>query len=306
MIGSRRVARCVGIVTVVLQLATHAAEHRPDADVTFTVNGQDRRALIVNAPAEGTRRPAVIVLHGGMGSADVMRANSGFDPVARAEDFMVVYAEGTSFGAGRHAWNTGFLLRRQVHDADDIAYLDTLIDLLEREHGADPSRVYMTGGSNGGMMTFVYAVARPERLAAAAPVVASMFTFEATPSVPLPILIINGGKDDEVPLEGGMSRNVVVRRAQQAPFKPLEEVIAFWVHVNRSREEPLVETSGTVTTTVYAATPEGAATEFVVDAAGGHGWPGSKPRRTGVAPIGSFSGAERVWHFFEDKRRTGR
>jgi len=275
----------------------------PDRVLTFQVKGQERRAVVVNAAADGTPRPAVIVLHGGMGSAEVMRANSGFDAVARAEGFMAAYAEGTSFGEGRHAWNTGFLLRRQVQDADDIAYFDTLIDLLVREHGADPSRIFMTGGSNGGMMTFVYAVARPERLAAAAPVVASMFTFDATPSVPLPILIINGAQDDEVPLEGGMSRNPLVRRAQQAPFKPLDEVVAFWAKANGSRSEAEVETLGTVTTSVHAATPDGAVTESIVDTAGGHGWPGSKPRREGSTPITSFSGAERVWKFFKDKRR---
>jgi poly(3-hydroxybutyrate) depolymerase len=198
---------------------------RPDIEITFQLGRHERRAVIVNAPVDGATRPAVLVLHGGMGSAAAMRANSGFDAVARAEGFMVVYAEGTSFGAGRHAWNTGFLLRRQVQDADDIAYFDTLIDTLVRDHGADPGRVFMTGGSNGGMMTFVYAVARPERLAAVAPVVASMFSFEARPSVPLPILIINGALDDEVPIEGGMSRNALVRRGQEAPFKPLAEVV---------------------------------------------------------------------------------
>jgi poly(3-hydroxybutyrate) depolymerase len=279
---------------------------KADTDISFKVKGRDRRAFVVNAPTDGTTRPAVIALHGGMGSAAVMRANSGFDAVARAEGFMVVYGEGTEFGEARHAWNTGFLLRRQVQDADDIAYFDTLIDTIVRDHGADPARIFMTGGSNGGMMTFVYAVARPERLAAAAPVVASMFTFDTTPSVPLPILIINGAKDDEVPIEGGMSRNPLVRRAQEAPYKPLEEVVRFWVGVNRSDQRPEVETRGTVTTTVHAATPEGAVTEFVVDSAGGHGWPGSRSRREGSAPIEAFSGAQRVWEFFDDKARQVR
>jgi poly(3-hydroxybutyrate) depolymerase len=288
------------------QAVARTAARQADVDISFTVQGRDRRAVIVNAPIAATTRPAVIVLHGGMGSAAVMRANSGFDAVARAEGFMVVYGEGTEFGEGRHAWNTGFLLRRQVQDADDIAYFDTLIDTIVRDHGADPARIFMTGGSNGGMMTFVYAVARPERLAAAAPVVASMFTFDATPSVPLPILIINGAKDDEVPIEGGMSRNPLVRRAQEAPYKPLEEVVRFWVGVNRSDQEPEIETRGTVTTTVHAATPEGAVTEFVVDSAGGHGWPGSRSRREGSAPIEAFSGAQRVWEFFHDKARRVR
>jgi polyhydroxybutyrate depolymerase len=133
-----------------------------------------------------------------------------------------------------------------------------------------------------------------------------MFTFDAKPSVPLPILIINGAQDEEVPIEGGMSRNPLVRRAQDAPYKPLAEVVRFWVGANGSEREPAIETRGTVTTTVHAATPGGAVTEFVVDSAGGHGWPGSTSRREGSAPIGSFSGAERVWRFFKDKQRLAR
>jgi poly(3-hydroxybutyrate) depolymerase len=281
-----------------------SAEKKSEAIVSFRIKDQDRRALVVNAPTDGTTRPTVIVLHGGMGSASVMRANSGFDPVAKANGFTVVYAEGTDFGSDRHAWNTGYLLRRQVQEADDIAYFDTLIDTLVRDFGADPARIFMTGGSNGGMMTFVYAVARPQRLAAIAPVVASMFTFDNVPAVPLPILIINGAKDEEVPIDGGMSRNPIVKRAQEAPYKPLKDVVQFWVRVNKSKAQPKLTTLGTVTTTTFEAEPDGAETEFVVDSAGGHGWPGSKSRREGISPIASFSGAERVWAFFKNKSRT--
>jgi poly(3-hydroxybutyrate) depolymerase len=288
------------------QIGTEIRNSRPVIELTFQVQEQTRRAIVVNAPADASKRPAVIVLHGGMGNAAAMRANSGFDAVARANGFMVIYAEGTGFGNDRHAWNTGFLMRRLVQNADDIAYFDTLIDRLVQDYGADSTRICMTGGSNGGMMTFVYATVRPERLAAIAPVVASMFSFEQTPSVPLPILIINGAKDEEVPLDGGMSNNPLVRRAQEAPYKPLSEVVQFWVKANRSQEPANVTTTGTVTTTRYPAGPDGAVTEFVVDSAGGHGWPGAKSRRTGNSPIAAFSGAERVWQFFRDQRRTSR
>lgn len=152
-------------------------------------------------------------------------------------------------------------------------------------------------------MTFVYAVARAERLAAIAPVVSSMFTFDQRPAVPLPILMINGAKDEEVPLEGGMSRNPLVRRAQEAPYKPLSEIIEFWVKSNRSAATPQVQRQGTLTTTVHEAGADGAQTISIVDSAGGHGWPGSRARREGAMPIGSFTGAERVWDFFRDKQR---
>jgi poly(3-hydroxybutyrate) depolymerase/CubicO group peptidase (beta-lactamase class C family) len=283
--------------------AAPAPAPRADGPITVKVKGVDRRAIVVNAPAAGSTRPAVLVLHGGMGSADQMRATSGFDRLAREKGFIAAYPEGTDFGGGRHAWNTGSLLRRQVRDADDIAFLDALIDTLVRDHGADPARIFMTGGSNGGMMTYVYAVARPERLAAAAPVVASMFTFDGVPRVPLPILIVNGAKDEEVPLAGGMSGNQLVRNAQAAPFKPVSEVVDFWVKANRSKPDPSTKVDGTVTTASYAAGPDGAATEFVLDSAGGHGWPGTPSRRAGNAPIASFRGAERVWAFFEGKAR---
>ena len=282
---------------------TVAPAKSADGSIKFRVKGVERNAIFVNAPTDGSKRPAVIALHGGMGTAERMRAGSGFDAVARANDFMVVYAEGTAFGAGRHAWNTGHLLRRQVRDADDIAYFDTLIDTIISDHGADPTRIYMTGASNGGMMTFVYAVARAERLAAIAPVVASMFTFDKTPSVPLPVLIVNGAKDDEVPIEGGMSKNPLVSGAQSTPYKPLTDVVAFWVRANKSKPEATTRAAGTVTTSTYAAGDGGAVTEFVVDSAGGHGWPGTPARRGVNAPIASFKGAELVWEFFKDKTR---
>jgi polyhydroxybutyrate depolymerase len=286
-----------------LAKSTNTPPRKSEMEIQFKVKGLDRRAVIVNASTDGTKKPVVIALHGGQGSADIMRSNSGFDPVAKANGFMVVYGEGIDFGGNRHAWNTGFLLRRQVRDADDIAYLDTLIDKLISEHNADPTRIYMTGGSNGGMMTFVYAVARSERLAAVAPVVASMFTFDRKPSAPLPILIINGAKDEEVPIEGGTSHNPLVSRAQDAPYKPLAEVVQFWVDANKSQTAADISTKGTVTTSVYSANTDGAVTEFVVDSAGGHGWPGSRSRRDGNTPIKSFSGAEKVWEFFKDKNR---
>jgi poly(3-hydroxybutyrate) depolymerase len=274
-------------------------------EIKLRVGDTDRRAIFANAPTDGTMRPAVIVLHGGMGSAEQMRMTSGFDAVARKEGFLVVYGHGTEFGEGRHAWNTGHLLRRQVRDADDIAYLDALIDAIVRDHGADPARISMTGGSNGGMMTFVYAVARPERLAAIAPVIASMFSFEKVPTVPLPALIINGAKDEEVPLEGGKSKNPLVSRAQATPFKPVADVVDFWVKANKSKTPGITKVDGIVTTTTYPAGEGGATTEFVVDSAGGHGWPGTRSRRAASAePIASFKGAERVWEFFKDKARV--
>ena len=268
-------------------------------EISVAVEGTQRRAVVVNDLGPSRNSPVVIVLHGGQGSADAQRERSGFDGLALSEGFTVVYPERTEWAPGRHAWNTGFLMRRQVGQAKDIAYLDALIDLLIRDHGADPRKIFMTGGSNGAMMTLVYATQRAERLAAIAPVVGAMFSFDAKPSRPLPIMLINGGQDNEVPFEGCFSRNPLVSRNQAAPYKPLAETVQFWAAANRSLTPPVITRNGSVTTSVYRAAPNGAVTISVVDDVGGHGWPGTRGRRQGSNPIHSFDGAERVWEFFK-------
>lgn len=292
--------RLVGLLVLTLCVPAFANDAK---ELSLVVNGVSRRAVLVNELRQGPLAPTIIVLHGGRGSADEQRLRSDFDDLAAAERFSVVFAEGSEWSPGRHAWNTGFLMRHQVGQSDDIAYLDALIDLLIREHRADPRRIYMTGGSNGAMMTLVYAVERSDRLAAVAPVVGAMFSFEKSPREPLPIMLINGGQDNEVPLTGGFSRNPVVARAQSTPFMPLADTVKFWVEANHSITPPTVTTAGSVMTTVYGSTAAGAMTISVVDAVGGHGWPGSVSLRRGNQPIQSFKGAERVWAFFKKQSR---
>lgn len=291
------------LLLFVTACVTASAQSAPAQDLKFAVGNSMRRAVVVNQAPQGQTRPVVLVLHGGRGSADQQRERTGFDAVALREGFTVVYPEGTALGMGGHAWNTGYLLRRQVGEADDVAFFDTLIGLLVKQHRVDPKRVYMTGGSNGAMMTFVYAVKRSEKLAAVAPIVGAMFTFDEKPSVPLPILMINGGKDNEVPLEGGMSRNRLVSNAQGAPFKSLSETIEFWVKANHSEPKASFVVTGGYATTTHAATPGGAPTVSIVDSAGGHGWPGTQSNRAENMPIQSFSGAEVVWSFFKAHSR---
>jgi polyhydroxybutyrate depolymerase len=272
--------------------------------IDVVVGNESRSAIVHNAPAQkDEKRPYVIVLHGGAGNSRSLKSTSGFDSLARAEGFAVAYAEGTEWAPGRFAWNTGYLLRGRIGTSDDIAYLDRLIDKLILEHGADPDRIYMTGGSNGAMMTFIYGVVRAERLAAVATVVGAMFSFDRKPKVPLPIMVVNGKKDNEVPIDGGYSGNPVVRRGQSAPYKSMAQTIEFWKGVNRSNLPPKTIQIRDAVMTVYEGADGGAPTVSVIDGMGGHGWPGTNPMRVDNTPIQSFDGAELVWNFFRDKRR---
>ncbi len=89
------------------------------------------------------------------------------DDLADQEGFAVVYPIGVNRG-----WNDGRsnTVRYDAGKApDDVAFFDALLDVLIEQAVADPSRIYVTGPSNGGMMTMRLMCDRSERIAGAAP-----------------------------------------------------------------------------------------------------------------------------------------
>ncbi|MFM7810102.1 MAG: hypothetical protein ACKPEA_19570, partial [Planctomycetota bacterium] len=74
----RRVLAFLAGLVVALVARQAAAQEQSDG-IAFAVAGTERRAIVVNAPPRGGRRPAVVILHGGMGNAKDMRSRTGFD-----------------------------------------------------------------------------------------------------------------------------------------------------------------------------------------------------------------------------------
>lgn len=265
----------------------------------FSLSGQNRRA-IVYAPLEARagKRKALLMLHGGAGSADQVAQTTGFHKLGDRDGIVVCYPEGTEYNAGRHAWSTGYLLRDQLRDVDDVAFLDAVIDRLIQKAGVDPRHVYMTGSSNGAMMTFVYAQRRSNRLAGIAPVVGAMFSYTPAPSSPAPLLMVNAELDDEVPLEGGWSRNPLVRVNQAAPYKPYAETLAQWASWNVCEPTPTVRQDEVVIETSYRARPGGRPVVGLVLKGAEHGWPGV-PSGRGGPPTTTWQGTSEIWRWMQ-------
>merc|ERR1712048_24903 len=92
--------------------------------------------------------------------------------------------------------------------ADDVGFIDTLLDELEASYCIDRSRIYMTGFSNGGFMTQRMGCELNHRLAAIAPQhgqLALGFNCEPKYKDPMPIINIWGTADDLVPGEAIMA-----------------------------------------------------------------------------------------------------
>lgn len=281
-----------------------AADSLPEQRQTLKVNGDERSYLIrgpQRRPAGNDKRALVIVLHGGGGNAESAETMSGFTSRAREHGFYVVYPDGSSRLKNKlQTWNAvhccGYAMD---NDVDDPAFFRKLIDDLIDRYPIDRKRVYVTGMSNGGMMAHRLGIELADRIAAIAPVVGTVFGDEKLPSAPVSALIINGGKDESVPINGGESRGRGAK-AWDAPAAPGIEQTRFWARANRCDSEPIRKDSAEIQQLSYRC-PKGLAVEWYVVMDGGHAWPGGvRGSRRGDDPGDTLDATDLIWAFFRD------
>jgi len=257
--------------------------------------------------------PVVFILHGGgKADGDELAKYTGFDEIADREGFIAVYPNGVDA-----QWNDG---RGQTYrekdntDVDDVGFFSALIDTIIRNHEGDPSRVYVTGLSNGGMMTLRLGCEISSKLAAIAPIIANIpknIYGKCEPDATLPVLLMNGTKDPLVPWDGGYVRFF---RRTMGEVVSTEETVRFWVRQNHCDTIPKVmelpdkdpSDGSTVKTSTYPNGENGSEVILYAIEGGGHSLPGSdipeKPFITGKKN-NDIDGAEVIWKFFKRHSR---
>lgn len=289
----------------VLPLALHAADPQP-ARRTLLHDGIERSYVLrAPAPAQHARLPLVIVLHGGGGDALNAERMTGFTEKAAREGFFVVYPEGTSrFGGRLFTWNAGHCCgHAMTTKADDVGFIRALIDTLLREHPVDPARVYATGMSNGGMMAHRLGRELADRIAAVAPVVATVFGDETPPARPVPALMINGRLDVSVPHLGGPPGGRFPNAWDGTPTRPALEQGTFWAKANGCGTRPRGEDSDAFTHWIHPC-PAGRSVALYLMKHEGHTWPGGqKGGPWGDTPGNALIATDVIWAFFRQHAR---
>jgi len=189
-------------------------------DATITVNSVARQYR-VHVPVSLASAPKgiVVVLHGGggkgLGVADTgAHPLSVFRTVADREGFVVVYAGGLPAKDGSPAWTDCRADNLLASGSDDVGFLAALIEFVRGQYNLPNSRVFMAGGSNGAMMAQAFALARPDLVAAVASSSGGLAlnprpgACAAGPTQPMPILLLNGTADPQVPFNGGCVSNM--------------------------------------------------------------------------------------------------
>lgn len=182
-----------------------------DHDLTLTVDGLERTYILhVPPPVEnGEPLPLIIVLHGTYGTGRKMQLGLGFDLYADQRGFYVAYPNAYQKPGQRETarWNDGRgTLASSLADIDDVKFLVNMVDDIAAQVPLDKSRVFVTGASNGGMMTYRLGCETSGVFAGIAPVIGSIpepIFASCSPPTPLNILAINGDADPFIPFNGG-------------------------------------------------------------------------------------------------------
>lgn len=261
------------------------AQSNVTGEFQFDGRTRDYRLHLPPNYDENGNYPLVLNLHGLTSNASQQELYSAFNSVSDDNNFIVCYPNGVN-----SSWNSGF-----ETGVDDVGFINELLDRLETEYAIDKQRIYSTGMSNGGFMSYKLACEMTDRLAAIASVTGSMVKSEleaCTPSRPIPVMQIHGTADDVVPYNGS-SQLVAV-----------ETLVEYWVSLNGCDTEtitPVPNTSTDDDTTAELFTYGGCGdvprVEFYRVENGGHSWPGAFP----IFPLTNqdFSASEVIWAFFE-------
>lgn len=265
-------------------------------------DGRDRRAVLVAPPGlpPGTRVPLVIAFHGGLGTAALMRRQSGLDRVAARHGFAVAYPDGIGrFRDRMLTWNAGDCCGYAMRvGSDDVGFTVALLDEIGRRLAVDGARTYAVGFSNGGMFCYRLACEVPERFAAIGVVSATLTFHGATPRLPTPVIHVHGLADRNVQFAGGIGENQFSR----VDYRPVPETIAWWKRVNGCKAEPVeIVEERDCRIERFAPTGDGGAPVVTLTLPeGGHTWPGgvdiSEHLNTGRL-VASVDASEKIWQF---------
>ena len=170
---------------------------RPHARGNSTVNlqssGKNRSYLLHIPPGyDGTKPlPLVFDVHGYTSFASEQLMRSKWDQMADKEGFVLIDPDGVN-----KSWNAGSCCGG--NSENDVQFFRDMVAKATAELCIDSKRVYVSGHSNGGAMTYRLGCEAADIFAAIAPVCGWMTINNCSPARPVPVLAIRGLNDSTV------------------------------------------------------------------------------------------------------------
>jgi polyhydroxybutyrate depolymerase len=288
-----------------------AASARADDRIDLQYQGSLRDYLLHVPPNAGSESlPLVIALHGAGGDAASFAGETRFAQAADKLGMLVAFPDGSEGGnPPRRTFNAqiccGDAVTRQV---DDVGFVGSVIEDIAQHHPVDRARIFATGMSNGGMLTYQLAAMHPEWFAAVAPVSAAIggMTRDGRtyiipmPKLPVAVMIIHGRKDPYVLYEGGSSRMLSFPHIWKMS---VGDALSFWAASDGCAGPPAIghPRGPNLERVAYANCKDGSEVVLWEIMGGDHNWPGDIfPAPGGGKPV---SAAEAILAFFATHRQ---
>lgn len=228
----------------------------------------------------GVPMALVFNLHGLGSDLAQQKTLSAMSTKADEAGFIVVYPQ-----AGASVWNIN---AGEIGDID-VNFFREMIVYLERKLSIDPTRIYVTGFSNGGGMAHRLACDLSDRIAAIAPVAGAHLPDEpCQPERPVPVLAIHGAADNIVPyVHEKLGHNIPQWAADWAARNGCDPTPSFQEHDGIS-VKTWQHCDSSATVIVYLL--EGV----------GHTWPGSPIGDLWGPNTQDFAANDVIWEFFQE------
>ena len=202
----------------------------------LTHKGLDRYYYIQLAHPEAEGLSSVLFNLHGYGSDAIEQMNyTNFNNLANTKEnnFILIHPQGaplnTVLTSSSSHWNSGgWTIGSTV---DDVDFIDTIIKLVSQKYDLNQNRIYSTGMSNGGFMSYHLACNLSSKIAAVASVTGSMSseTYEScNPDHPTSILQVHGSIDVTVPFQGNSALGM----------RSVNDVMDYWKLYNACDVDP--------------------------------------------------------------------
>ena len=263
--------------------------------------GLERSFLIYVPTNIKENAPLVVAIHGYTSSAKTLMGYSGINQVADKEGFLVAYPQGTKDSRDNNFFNVGYEFHSDSK-VNDVNFIREIVLNLTKDYKLNSKRVFATGMSNGGDMSYLLACTSSDLFTAVAPVAGVMMkdTLEnCNPEKKIPIFEIHGTKDSISKFEGDMNNE-----DKWGAYYDLPSTIEFWVNKHALNEKETIqlenkntEDGTTITFERYWSNESQREVWFYIVNDGNHTWPGMTGlfSRTANQDINS---AEEIWKFF--------
>jgi polyhydroxybutyrate depolymerase len=189
----------------------------PSTDTTRTLSfdGAERTYFLhIPASYDGSQAvPLVLDFHGGAGNAQNQLRVSGFESLADEVGFIVATPNGSGrLGDVILTWNGGTCCGYAVaNNVDDVGFARALVADVQTVARIDMKRIYSTGLSNGGIMSYRLACEAADLIAAIGPVSGTQNITPCKPSEPVSVIDFHGSADQHLPYNGGVGDKSLAR-----------------------------------------------------------------------------------------------